>query len=113
MLAVVGRSPIGELKPGEEENENHKRAAFQDSLPFHKSREQRSRNRVLELSSCHSVIVNYITIARASFFLKKFFEAISLRSNVKSLLEWKVGDREAAITPREARALACAYLDSA
>jgi hypothetical protein len=33
---------------------------------------------------CHSVIVNYITIARASFFLKKILEAIFLRSNVKS-----------------------------
>ncbi len=71
-MAVVGRSPIGELKPGEEEDENHKCAAFQDSLPFHRSREHRSRNRLLELCPCHSVIVNYITISRASFFLKRF-----------------------------------------
>ena len=67
----------------------------------------------IERCVSYSVIVNYITIARASFFLKTFFEAISLRSNVKSLLEWKVGDRAGAITPREARALARAYLDSA
>jgi hypothetical protein len=49
-VAVVGRSPIGELKPGYEEYENHKDAAFQDSLPFHEPRDQRSRNRALELS---------------------------------------------------------------
>ena len=67
-MAVVGRSPIGELKPGEEKDENHKHAAFQNSLPFHRSRDQRSRNRVLELSLCHSVIVNYITIARVQVF---------------------------------------------
>ena len=35
MVAVVGGSPIGNLKPGEEEDENDKGAAFQDSLPFH------------------------------------------------------------------------------
>ena len=72
MVAVVGGSPIGNLKPGEEEDENDKGAAFQDSLPFHRSREHRSRNRVLEFSPCHSVIVNYITIARASFFCEIF-----------------------------------------
>ena len=71
-MAVVGGSPIGELKANKEEDENHKGAAFEDSLPFHRSREQRSRNRLLELSCCHSDIVNYNTIAHANFFLKKF-----------------------------------------
>jgi hypothetical protein len=45
-------------------------------------------------------------------FFEKIFEGNFLRSNVKFLLEWKIGDREAAITPREARAL-WAYFDSA
>jgi len=47
-----------------------------------------------------------------AFFGKNFLKGNFLRSNVKPLLEWKVGDREAAITPREARAL-WAYFDSA
>lgn len=73
-MAVVGGSPIGDLKPNKEEDENHKGAAFEDSLPFHRSREQRTRNRLLELFPCHSAIVNYNTIARANFFLKKFLK---------------------------------------
>ena len=40
-----------------------------------------------------------------AFFLGENFEAIFLRSNVKSLLEWYVADREATIVPREERAL--------
>ena len=68
-MAVVGRSPIGELKPDEEKDESHEDAAFQNSLPFHRSREQRSGKRALEVSLCHSVIVNYITISHASYFL--------------------------------------------
>ena len=71
-MAIVGRSPIGELKPDEEKDENHEDAAFHNSLPFHRSREQRSRKRALEVSLCHSVIVNYITISRARVFSKVF-----------------------------------------
>ena len=71
-MAIVGRSPIGELKPDEEKDENHEDATFPNSLPFHSSREQRSRDRVLEVSLCHSVIVNYITISRARLFYRLF-----------------------------------------
>jgi len=53
---------------------------------------------VIVSAASYGAIVNYITIARASSFFAKFFEAIYLRSNMKSLLEGKVGDREAAIT---------------
>jgi hypothetical protein len=66
--AVVGGSPVGNLKPGEEENDNDKRTPFEDTFPFHSSHERRKENRLLELCPCHSVIVNYITIARASTF---------------------------------------------
>jgi len=52
----------------------------------------------IERCVSYSDIVNYITIARASLFFENFFEAISLRSNVKPFFDGKIDDREVAIT---------------
>src|SRR5262245_5898903 len=70
--AVVGGSPVGNLKPGEQNDQKPNGAPFQNSLPSHRSDEQRSWNGVLEGFRCHSAIVNYNTISHARLFLKNF-----------------------------------------
>jgi len=59
----------------------------------------------IERCVSYSDIVNYITIARASLFLANFFEAISLRSNVKFFLIENLVIAKLRSQPREARAL--------
>src|SRR5262249_2536600 len=74
--AIVGASPVGNLKPGEEKNENDKRTPFEDSFPSHRSHEPRRRNCILEAGLCHSVIVNYNTISHLqALFFENFFDS--------------------------------------
>ena len=67
-LAVVGGTPIGNLKPDEKQDHNHKGTALQDSHPFHRSREHAEAIPDVRALSCHSVIVNYITVAHEQLF---------------------------------------------
>jgi hypothetical protein len=65
-----------------------------------------SAHRMPQLSRCHSVILNYNTIAHASFFSEKIFHANLFSFDCQSLVEEKVGNRQVASqSPSQLRAL--------